>query len=155
MNTIKSKKLFICTADTRTETVDKYGNLIYNNNFKEFPYYKLLPKKTIITQEELELDNGLFIKIKTDMNKSISIPNCKIIQILEDREKKIGYQFDSWLIGNAESFEEPIFLGGIKNKNAKYMKIEGGRLIKIPYNINLEFTDLHNKTIFFTKSEEE
>ena len=153
MNTIKSKKLFICTADTRTETIDKYGNLIYNNNFKEFPYYKLLPKKTLITQEELELDNGLFIKIKTNISKSTT--NYKIIQILEDREKKIGYQFDSWLIGNAESFEEPIFLGGIKNKNAKYMKIEGGRLIKIPYNINLEFTDLHNKTIFFTKLEKE
>ena len=30
-----------------------------------------------------------------------------------------------------------------------------GLIIKIPYNINLEFTDFHNKTIFFTKSEEE
>ena len=153
MNTIKSKKLFICTADTRTETVDKYGNLIYNNNFKEFPYYKLLPKKTIITQEEIELDNGLFIKIKTDVSKSVA--NYKIIQILEDREKKIGYQFDSWFVGNNESLEKPIFLGGIKNKNAKYIKREGDNLIKITYNINLKFTDIHNKTIFFIKSEEE
>ena len=151
MNTIKSKKLFICTA--KTETIDECGNPISNIVFKEYSYDKPLPQKTLITQEELELDNGLFIKIKTDVSKSVA--NYKIIQILEDRENKIGYQFDSWFIGNAESFEEPIFLGGIKNKNAKYIKIEGGRLIKIPYNINLEFTDLHNKTIFFAKSEEE
>lgn len=151
MNTIKSKKLFICTA--KTETIDEYGNPISDIVFKEYSYDKPLPQKTLITQEELELDNGLFIKIKTDVSKSVA--NYKIIQILEDRENKIGYQFDSWFIGNAESFEEPIFLGGIKNKNAKYIKIEGGRLIKIPYNINLEFTDLHNKTIFFAKSEEE
>ena len=153
MNTIKSKKLFICTTDTKIETIDEYGNPISNINFKEYPYDKPLPKKTLITQEELELDNGLFIKIKTDVSKSVA--NYKIIQILEDREKKIGYQFDSWFVGNNESLEKPVFLGGIKNKNVKYIKREGDNLIKIPYNINLKFTDIHNKTIFFTKSEEE
>ena len=151
MNTIKSKKLFICTA--KTETIDEYGNTISDIVFKEYSYDKPLPQKTLITQEELELDNGLFIKIKTDVSKSVA--NYKIIQILEDREKKIGYQFDSWFVGNNESLEKPVFLGGIKNKNVKYIKREGDNLIKIPYNINLKFTDIHNKTIFFTKSEEE
>ena len=153
MNTIKSKKLFICTSDMKTYTEDEYGNVICTTDFKEYPYNKPLPKRTVLTQEELELDNGLFIRIKTNIDRAVN--RYKIIQILEDTEKKVGYQFDSWFTEKVKLLEEPIFLGGIKNKNAKYIKREGNDLIKIPYDINLEFMDIHNEIIFFMKSEEE
>ena len=154
MNNIKSKKLYVCTTNSRKPiAIDDSGIPIYDLKFNPYPYSKELPKNVIITQEIIELDNGFTIIIRNSFEHYAT--KYRIIKILEDKEKKIGYQFNAWTCKNLKTLEEPLFLGGVKNRNVLFRRASNIESIKTPYDIDITIKDITNETIGIHKIRED
>ena len=153
-NQIKEREFLICTTkDMEVTGFGILGNPMYKYNCRPYEVNKKLPGNTLFIKDNLELDNGYFISIKSSLDKRYS--RGKSIKILENKDSKKGYEFMIWRANHFFVIEEPIYLGGIENKNSKITNSDNKLIIKTPFDINIDFIDNENKKLICIRKKED